>query len=193
MGKMDEQLTKTVTQEDIDRLLAELKRDIPNLDVCFKTDSRLQQLIGRLVAPFNPHYLTKYTTVMGGKIWLPSRQFMQEKEVTWLYALIRHEAVHLRDMKKYPILFQVSYLLFLPMGLTMRALWEWRAYKVSIQTEFELKGDISDEYIEYVAEQFAGPAYLYMWPFRGHIRRKVQQEKERLVRRAALRRKQSPT
>ena len=105
MGKMDEQLTKTVTQEDIDRLLAELKHDIPKLELCFKTDSRLQQLIGLLVAPFNPDYLTKYTTVMGGKIWLPSRQFMEEREVAWLYALIRHEAVHLRDMKKYPILF----------------------------------------------------------------------------------------
>ena len=182
---MDEQLPKqnirTVTQADIDRLLRELKEEIPAFDLCFKTDSWLQRLIGKLVHPFNPTYMTRYTTVMGGKIWLPSREFLRNKSLGWLYALLRHEAVHLRDMRRYPVLFQISYLLLLSSGVTCRAYWEWRAYKASIAAEFEIKGEISDEFLDGIVAQFTGPAYLYMWPFRSHIRRLAEQERARLT------------
>ena len=174
---------RVISDADIDNLLHELRLLVPSATLCFKTDSRLQQAIGALVRPFNPTYLTEYTTVMNGKIWLPSRDFLRSKSHEWLYALIRHEGVHLRDMKRFPGVFQLSYLLLLPSGLTFRAYWEWRAYKVSLQTQFELYGVISDQYLEHLAERFTGPSYLFMWPFPRHIRRVLQRERERIYQR----------
>lgn len=183
---MDEQPTKrmirSITDADVAQLLVELRHDIPSAELRFKTDSWLQRCIGLIVRPFNPRYMTHYTTVMGGKIWLPSREFLQRRSAAWLYALIQHEAVHLRDMRRFPVLFHVSYLLLLPTGITCRAYWEWRAYKASLAAEYAIEGAISDEYIEDIVERFAGPDYLYMWPFRTHIRRLARRERARIVR-----------
>jgi hypothetical protein len=39
---------------------------------------------------------------------------------------LRHEAVHLRDARRFPVLFELSYLAALPAVFTARAWWEWR-------------------------------------------------------------------
>ncbi|MEE2785877.1 MAG: hypothetical protein VX589_00960, partial [Myxococcota bacterium] len=88
-----------------------------------------------------------------------------------VYTILRHEAVHLRDMQRFPMLFHVSYLLLLPIGPSMRAWWEWRAYRETLQVQAELYGVISDADLERIAGRFTGPDYGFMWPFPAHIRK----------------------
>ena len=173
--------TRHVTAEDLSTLIQHIRKFAPSAGLFFKTDSYLQRLIGWLVRPFNPTYMTHYTTVMGGKIWLPNREFLEQHSNEWLFELLCHEAVHLRDMAQYPGFFQVSYVALLPTGLTFRALWEWRAYKVSLAAQYAVYGVIPSGYIEHIATRFTGPTYLFMWPFRNHIRRALRRECSRLT------------
>lgn len=115
------------TRADLDRYLIELGRELPGFALCYKDESRLQQLIARLVRPFNATYLTQYTTVMFGRVYLPDRRFAECCAPATLYRILRHEAVHLRDARRFPLFFQLSYLLLPPIGPGFRALWEWRA------------------------------------------------------------------
>jgi hypothetical protein len=155
-------------------LVAALERELPGFAVCFKTDSRLQRAIGRLLRPINRRYLTDYTTVMGGKAWFPSREAFAATHPESLYVTLCHEAVHLHDAARWPVLFQLSYLLLLPAGLTMRAFWEWRAYRESIRLWMALDGTVSDARIEALVNIFSGPEYLYMCLFRRWIRQALR-------------------
>ena len=124
---------------------------------------------------------------MFGRVYLPSRVAMAEMSREGLYSLLRHEAVHLRDARRFPIFFQVSYLVLLPTGLTFRALWEWRGYAETMRCEHELWGEIPDALIERIVERFAGPDYLFMLPFRGLVRARLQRLRSQIearVRRA---------
>ncbi len=97
-----------------------------------------------------------------------------------LYRILRHEAVHLRDARRFPVLFELSYVLLLPAGITMRAWWEWRGYAETLRAEAELRGDVSDALLEHVARQFTGPAYLFMCPFPGFVRGRLERLREEI-------------
>ena len=154
-----------MTEEDVAKLEAELLRELPRFGVGYKDESRVQAWIGALVRPFNATYMTNYTTVMFGKVWFPSRTWRARVGPRAIYETLRHEAVHLRDMRRFPIFFQLTYVLLLPAGITFRALWEWRAYAESLRVQAELDGRIDDESLDFIAERFTGPDYLYMLPF----------------------------
>lgn len=166
---------------------AQLARELRGFAVIYKDESRLQRVIAWLVRPFNRRYLTDYTTVMLGRVYFPSRAWRQRVEPAQLYATLRHEAVHLRDMRRFPLLFQLSYLFLLPAGLTARAWWEWRAYAETLRVELELRGEISDELLDFVAERFTGPDYLFMLPFSGFVGRRLRLLRDRLIREAGSR------
>jgi hypothetical protein len=163
----------------VEALVAALARELPGFAVCFKTDSRLQRAIGTLLRPINRRYLTDYTTVMGGKAWFPDRRSWERADPESLYVTLCHEAVHLHDAARWPVLFQLSYLLLLPMGLTMRAFWEWRAYGESIRLWVALDGDVSDARIEGLVNLFSGPEYFYMCLFSRWIRASLRNARSR--------------
>ena len=112
--------------------------------------------VSRLLSPINRDYMTRYTTVMFGRVYFPSKAFCEEMGPASMYSILRHEAVHLDDMRRFPGVFQLSYLCVLPVGITARAFWEWRAYAETMRVEAELTGHISDETIEYITECFRG-------------------------------------
>jgi hypothetical protein len=96
--------------------------------------------------------------------------------------LLRHEAQHVRDWRRFGLLFWASYLLLLPAGPSLRALWEWRAYRVSLRAAFERHGRVDEATRAWVVGQFTrGRLYGWMWPFPGQVRRWVDAECERLV------------
>ncbi len=174
-------LPRRVTADDVATLEAQLAAELPGFRVAYKEDSRLQRAIGRLVRPFNATYMTHYTTVLFGVVWFPSRSWRARVGPRGIYEILLHEAVHLRDARRFPGLFHLSYLcLPLPVGVTARAWWEWRAYKESLRVQWALDGAIDDATLEFIAERFTGPDYLYMWPFPGHIRRLLRAERARL-------------
>jgi hypothetical protein len=170
-----------ITRQDVAQYEAELAEALPGFAVLYKDESRLQQTIARLIKPFNGRYMTDYTTVMFGRVYFPSRIWRRSVGPERIYATLRHEAVHLRDMRRFPVLFQLSYLFLLPGGLTVRAWWEWRAYAETLRVELELTGQIPDHLIEHIAQRFTGADYLFMWPFPRWIRRRLNRLRDQLI------------
>lgn len=170
-----------VTWDDVAALEAHLRAELPRFALCYKDESRLQRLIAWLVWPFNRTYATRYTTVMFGKVYFPSRAWCDGCDAFALYSLLRHEAVHLRDMKRFPVIFHLSYLALLPTGLTARAFWEWRAYQETLRVHAEVYGEIPDWLLRFIEQRFTGPDYLFMWPFPKHIRQRLEAARTRIL------------
>jgi hypothetical protein len=86
--------------------------------------------------------------------------------------VLKHERVHMRDDHAWHIFYLLSYFLVLPVGPSFKAFWEWRGYRESIRSIWE--GEYPPEYRQYlldwnaewIANQFCGASYLWMWPFR---------------------------
>ncbi len=150
-----------------------LRAELPRFAVCFKDESPLQRLIGRLLRPFNGAYMTRYTTVMFGRVYFPNRDWYERVGPRHIYRTLRHEAIHLRDARRFPLLFQVSYLAALPAVFTMRAVWEWRAYRETVRVWFETDGDCPAEVLDSIEQAFVSSDYLFMFPFRRAIRRRL--------------------
>lgn len=165
---------KQVTQQDVDNLVAWMQQYLPRFAVCYKDESKLQQLIGWLLWPINRYYMTHYTTVMFGKIYFPSREELEAWGPTQVYSTLRHEFVHLMDAKRFPIWFELSYLLLFPAGLTLRAYWEWRGYTQTLLVEHELYGTISDDIQEHILRRFVNSEYGWMFPFPRWLRKKLR-------------------
>jgi hypothetical protein len=99
------------------------------------------------------------------------------------YLILRHEAVHLVDQRRVGLVpFILSYLLLLPAGLTLRALWEWRAYRETLRAYFERGAEPARRRAAGIRRQFTGKTYLFMWPFGGLVRRWIERELARLER-----------
>ena len=151
-------------------MLLEVKKEFPNFEVIKKEDSKLMRILfeATLMRLWCPNFMLTYTTVFAGKAYMP------EKFIGTLtgYEILRHERVHLRDAKKYPIIFELSYLLFLPTVFSMRAFWEFRAYCESLKAQNELYGYISTRNLNFYIDQFVGSSYFFMFPFKKTLRRK---------------------
>ncbi|MGZ5970463.1 MAG: hypothetical protein ACXWP4_22490, partial [Polyangiales bacterium] len=101
----------------------EIRREFPRFRIVAKSESGLQRAIdvalkiltfGRQSA-----YLTRYHTVLGSTLWVPTAWPESSDEAR--YILLRHERVHLRQRRRYTFLgMAFLYLLpFLPLGLAI--------------------------------------------------------------------------
>lgn len=155
-------------------LLVGLQAEIPGFSLRYKDESPSQRLVAALVWPFNRRYLQDYTTVLFGRVYLPSRRWRAAVGEAAIYEILSHEAVHLRDARCFPLVFELSYLLLpLPALLTAPAGWEWRGYRASMRARLELGLPVDDGWIEAVVQRFVGADYLYMWPFPAMLRRRL--------------------
>jgi hypothetical protein len=93
------------------------------------------------------------------------------------YVILCHERVHLRQFRRLTLLgMAVLYLLVpLPMGLAyFRARLEREAYEETLRAAAEVYGVDYVRTAEFrgrILGQFLGPAYGWMWPFRGQLDR----------------------
>ena len=162
-----------------ERLVADLREELPRFRIIRKDRSRLHRIIDRVlvVVTFGQMrtYLDGYQTTIGNTVyvtsdwddWPPDRR----------YVTLRHEAVHLRQFRKYslPLMAVLYVLLPLPLGLAyFRARFEQEAYAESIRAAAEVWGNAKPrmaDYRNHVIEQFMGPSYGWMWPFRKSLER----------------------
>ena len=171
---------KSGTTEYYD-LVNKIEEDIPGFRVVPKTNSNLMWACYyiTLMRFWNPHFMTHYITTAFGKVYMPA-----DLIGTAIGAdVLRHEWVHLRDARRWNILFYLSYLLFpLPAVFTMRAYWEFRGYCESIRAERDRYGVVYSESLHYYVSLFTGPAYLWMCPFPKFVMRKFVEfcEKENI-------------
>ena len=168
------QQRRKIGPDDVATLVAALAAELPRFRIRYKDESRLQRAIAALLRPFNRRYLSDYTTVMFGAVYFPSRSWQRAVGPRDIWLILRHEAVHLRDARRWPLLFQLSYLFVLPAGVTLRAWWEWRAYAESVRATMEIDGVVEDAMLADIAERFVGSDYLWMWPSRAWIQSRLE-------------------
>jgi len=128
-----------------------------------KENSRFMKFLNFFVKRFNPIFMDRYVTVLGKTIYAPGGCI---SETTLL-----HELQHIKDRKKWWILFDLSYLLFLPLGFTMRAHWEKKGYSITIKDTYKKNPRYAEtnDFKERIVSNFVSSKYLWMCPFRKHM------------------------
>lgn len=159
-------------------LLAELRREFPRFRVIAKRDSRFQHAIHKalVIVTFGRMrgYLDDYVTTIGSRVYVSSDWEHRSDGDRW--ATMRHEAVHLRQFRRWtlPGMALLYLLVPLPAGLAyFRMRFERAAYEETIRCNAELYGlgYVKGELRAHVIEQFTGPTYGWMWPFRRALER----------------------
>ncbi len=123
-----------------------------------------------------PSWLPMAAITLLGAVWI--------KEQYWAtshgHDILRHEAVHVRDQRKYHVLFWLTYILLpLPGPLTLRGFWEWRAYRVTLRALMERYGTLTSTDEATVTRHLSGPLYWWAVP-RSLAARLVAREAQRL-------------
>jgi len=168
---------------DPDAYLDELREEIPGVRFVYKHDDAFSRAIaGALrIVTFGAQstYMTRYVTTIGRTIYLPSN--WDARDPMTRYVTLRHEAVHLRQFRRYGLIgMTLIYLIpILPMGLAWgRARLEWEAYAETFRATAEVYGNAAahdPKLREHVIQQFVSGAYGWMWPFRGQVERWIDE------------------
>jgi hypothetical protein len=83
---------------------------VPGFKLDWKNTSSFHKLLGLIMKPFNPGYMTSYTTTFYPKVWFPTQE-SYEKDPGRSLITLAHERVHLLDTKASPLWFRLSYAL----------------------------------------------------------------------------------
>lgn len=162
-----------------DQLVEDLRKEFPRFRIVRKDRSAFQRaihyaLIGVTFGGMRS-YLDSFQTTIGSTIYVTSDWDDRSPETR--YVTLRHEAIHLRQFRKYtlPGMAVLYVLLPFPLGLAwFRAYFEKQAYAESIRAVAEVYGrdyPKSAEYRRSIIDQFMGPSYGWMWPFRAGLER----------------------
>ncbi len=118
-------------------------------------------------------FLDRYVTTIGRTIYLTPN--WASRTAADRYATLRHEAVHLRQFRRWGLVpMAVAYLLLpLPFGLAwFRMRLEREAYAETVRIQHELGGRAATDAIRaHVIRQFTSGSYGWMWPFPRSIAR----------------------
>jgi hypothetical protein len=160
-------------------LVARLRAEFPELAIVRKSERVSQRAIHVALVAITlgrmRGYLTEYQTTIGATIYVTpdwDARSVEERVVT-----LRHEAVHLRQFRRWTLPgMAVLYLLVpLPLGLAWcRARFEQEAYAETIRAAAEVWGPARPREPAFrarILDQFTGPAYGWMWPFRRNLER----------------------
>lgn len=162
-----------------DALVEALRAEFPRLRIVRKDRSVLHRAIhGALYALTLGRmrtYLDGFQTTIGSTVYVTADwdDWPDDRR----YVTLRHEAVHLRQFRAYslPGMALLYVLLPLPMGLAwFRAHFEKAAYAEGMRAAAEVWGPECPRgaaYRRHVIDQFMGPSYGWMWPFRRGLER----------------------
>jgi hypothetical protein len=161
----------------MDQISEEILAEFPGFKIVNKQDSLFMRAIDLFlrVLTFNKMaaFMTSYVTTIGSTVYVPRR--WTEWSLTARASILRHERVHMRQARRYGFVpFMFLYLCpFLPIGLAyFRARFEFEAYVETMRAAAEAGTTItSGPFKDHIIEQFVGPAYGWMWPFRTQVTR----------------------
>lgn len=159
--------------------MREVKREFPAFRIVRKEDSSLMKLVNGFLFFITlgqmRDFMKKFTTTLGCTVYVPG----DWRELTVIQRIItlRHERVHMRQRARLTIpLFTFLYVFCpLPGGLAyFRTRFEKEAYEESIRSTLELYPNgaallMKPAVKKMMVENFTGPAYFWMWPFRKGI------------------------
>lgn len=160
-------------------LVTALREEIPGFRIVRKDRSRMHRAIDVVLRVVTlgrmRDYLDSYQTTIGKTVYVTSD--WDDWDPDRRYVTLRHEAVHLRQFRRLtlPVMAFLYIFVPLPLGLAyFRARLEMEAYADGIRASAEVWGPAyprAPEVREHVIEQFLGPSYGWMWPFRRQVER----------------------
>lgn len=169
--------------------LIENLREEYKTTLVYKDNSKFMRLLNvlLLIVTFGGQrqFMTRFTTTIGKTIYVPREweQYPVAEKIT----ILRHERIHLRQAKRYP-LFVFSFLyLFFPLPLFLayyRAKFEKEAYEESMRSDADLYGGMvlyQKSYSDFIQSQFTSSAYGWMWPFKDSINKWYLDTVERIL------------
>ena len=140
-----------------------------------KDHSWLMRLIGTIMGWFNVDFMgSAWTTISRHRIYASTRtpeSIEQHENLEQWERVIRHELVHIRQVKKYKWFWQFSYLfLYFPVGLAwFRWRWEREAY---LESDIRQFGRDPDEVADLLTKMYFHPwpnAWMKRW-FKGQLK-----------------------
>lgn len=81
----------------------------PGLKIGYKDQNSFQKVLGYLLFPFNPQFMTRYTTTFAPAVYFPSKDYYEGNPKSSM-TLLAHEWVHLLDTERQPLWFRFSYM-----------------------------------------------------------------------------------
>jgi len=195
--------TLDITDPKLKKLVDLCKEVIPSFKLTYKTDSKFMKVLGTLSKLFNPEFMTVYTTTVGSTVYLPSKEVLLADQRVY-FGVLAHELVHMREQRQTgSVLYMLKYfapqilgvlallaifavtsvwfllaLFFLialaPLPSPGRANIELNGYTMSMAVDFWFEGSIGADELEWIALQFTGAPYYFMWPFRGGLMKELK-------------------
>lgn len=162
-----------------DELVAALRLEFPGMRIVRKDRSPLHRAIHWFLVAITlgkmRDYLSSYQTTIGYTIYVTSD--WDEWPADERYVTLRHEAVHLRQFRRWTLPGMALAYVFLPLPLGLawcRAAFEKEAYAETIRAAREVWGRahvVAPSFRANVVEQFVSASYGWMWPFRRSLER----------------------
>lgn len=151
--------------------LEELRGRFPRLKLVDKVDSPMCKAIDAVLRVVTmggqSTFMTRYVTTIGSRIYLPT-EWPQRSPVD-RYCVMRHEAVHLEQFRRYGLIgMTLLYVLVpIPLGFAGGRAWlEWEAYKETVRVTWDVHGPEaarSPGFRDEIVRRFTGPDYGWMW------------------------------
>lgn len=198
-----EALLAKVTNPRLLALLALCQKEIPGFTIVFKDRSRWMKFLNFFAQIFNPKFMTKYTTTAKATVYFPTEEFFLS-DPERAFDILAHELVHMVDKRKngfirhdlayaFPavlavlavfvfgafwnlwfLLSLVFLLALLPMPSPWRKDIEMRGYTMSMAVFYWRWATYGEDQFQFIADQFTGPAYYFMWPFKKSVMRELK-------------------
>ena len=176
LGEVDQGI---VTLTRYDALVDALRVEFPRFRLVKKRDSRMHRAIHVALVAITfgrmRSYLDSYQTTIGSTVYVTSD--WDDWDPDRRYVVLRHEAVHLRQFRRWTLPGMAALYLFIPLPLGLawcRARFEQEAYAESIRVGAQMWGRervSAGPFRAHIIAQFTGPSYGWMWPFRGAMER----------------------
>ncbi len=160
-------------------LVRSMKQEFPSFQIVRKSESRLMKFINFILCfitfGLQCTFMTHYISTVGYTVYVPDRWYSNNDIARMI--VLRHERVHMRQRRAFTLPFYAFlYLLFpLPCGLAyFRTLFEMEAYEETIRATVELYPNgvdlvRMDRAKQQMVENFTGPGYFWMWPFKKRV------------------------
>jgi hypothetical protein len=162
--------------DQLSNVVAGVRDEFPEFSLVYKKDSHFMKVLNVLLKivtfGLQKYFMSRYTTTVGYTVYIPATWNDWDWRVR--ATILRHEAVHMRQRKKYGmILFAFLYLLFpLPVVFAYyRKKFEQEAYEESMRANLEYFGPNYFGAVakEHVVAQFTSARYVWTWPWRSSI------------------------
>jgi len=179
----------------------EIKKEFPDFELVDKRKSLLMKALSKVLF-FNKAFMSRYITVIGNKVYVPSLPFKEDDPLS-ACVILAHEWVHMKDAKRWGLLYKFGYLfpqifaILAPLGLVWPPAWlcalfllplpapvraelEFRAYAVSMAVRWWTEAQ--EPNWGFYKRQFNSSAYYWMYPYDRLVEITLKEEFERIKR-----------